>query len=50
MNYEDERQSNRRVTENCTGVTMKNAHKTGNNGPLRLNYAHMRENIANLPK
>ena len=31
-------------TENWTGVTMNNAHKTGTNGPLRVNYAHMREN------
>ena len=40
------RQSNRHVTENCTGVTMNNVHKKDNNGPQKLNYAHMRANNA----
>ena len=46
MNYENQRQKNRHVSENCTGVAISNAHKTGNNEPLRLNYAHMKENNA----
>ena len=41
--------------ENCTGVTMNNSLKIGKNGPLRLNYAHIRGNNAhardnNAPK
>ena len=47
MNYENERQNNQHVAENCTGVTMNYADKTENNGSLRQNYAHMREN--NMP-
>ena len=46
MNYEYDRQNNGHATENCTGVTKNNAHKTKNRGPLRLNYVHMRENNA----
>ena len=29
---------------------MNNAHKRGNNAPLRLNYASMRENNAHAKK
>ena len=44
MNYECERQNQWHFSENCTGtgVTMNDDHKTENNGPLKLNYAHMR--------
>ena len=34
------------VTESCAGLTMKYTHETGNDGQLRLNYAHIRENNA----
>ena len=43
MNYEYERQNNLHGTENCAGITMDYAYETGNNEPLRLNYAQFRE-------
>ena len=30
----------------CASLTMTIGHDTGNNGPLRLHYVHIRENSA----
>ena len=50
VNYEYKRQNNWHVTENCIGITKNNPRKTGNNGPLRLNFAHMPVNNADARK